>query len=127
MSFEPPPNPEAIKQVRQQIRLLAAEIARLSRTADLAPEQFYAEFLNRVVSAMAAVGGAVWVLTDGRRLAPAYQVNLQCANLLETPEGQLGHSRLLQRVLASGEGLLVPPRSGDENPTPPISCWCWDR
>lgn len=100
--------------MRQQIRLLASEIARLSR-ADLGPEQFYPEFLGRVVSALAAVGGAVWVLSDGRRLELACQVNLQDASLPETPEGQLGHSRLLARVLAGGEGLLVPSHAEGEN------------
>ena len=48
MSTEQSLNPELIEQTKQQIRSLVNEIAQLSRT-DIAPQQFYAEFLTRVV------------------------------------------------------------------------------
>lgn len=112
MSTEQPLDPELIEQTRQQIRQLVAEIAQLSSRAELAPEQYCAEFLPRVVTALAAVGGAFW-LTEGQgRLSLAYQMNLQQTRLAEDPEGRQRHNRLLQRVLQTKEPLLVPPQSG---------------
>ena len=49
---------------RTQIRKLVAEIAELAES-DIQPNEFYVEFLNRVVAAVAASGGALWLL-DGR-------------------------------------------------------------
>ena len=48
-----------IEDARRQISSLIAEIADLSRK-NLAPGQFYEQFLNRLVSALAAIGGVVW-------------------------------------------------------------------
>lgn len=112
MSTEQPLDPELIEQTRQQIRQLVAEIAQLSSRAELSPDQYCAEFLPRVVTALAAVGGAFW-LTEGQgRLSLSYQMNLQQTRLAEDPEARQKHSRLLQKVLQSREAILVPPRSG---------------
>lgn len=112
MSTEQPLDPELIEQTRQQIRQLVAEIAQLSSRAELSPDQYCAEFLPRVVTALAAVGGAFW-LTEGQgRLNLSYQMNLQQTRLAEDPEARQKHSRLLQKVLQSQEAILVPPRSG---------------
>jgi len=112
MSTEQSLNPELIEQTKQQIRSLVAEISQLSRSADIAPEEFYAEFLNRVVQALAAVGGAVWIIEDEGRLTLKYQINLQKSGLRENEEGQRQHGRLLHRAMSGGEALLVPPHSG---------------
>ena len=58
MSTDQPLDPQLIEQTKQHIRSLVGEIAQLSK-AEIAPEEFYGQFLPRVVSAMAAVGGAV--------------------------------------------------------------------
>ena len=60
-------NAETIEQTKQQIRSLVSEISQLSKS-DIGAEQYYAAFLQRVVSALAAVGGAVWLVEEGRRL-----------------------------------------------------------
>jgi multidrug efflux pump subunit AcrA (membrane-fusion protein) len=111
MSIEQPLDPQLIEQTKQQIRSLVAEIAQLSKS-DMAPEEFYGEFLPRIVSALAAVGGAVWTLNPQGQLALQYQVNLQETRLRENEEHQAQHARLLYKALAGGEGLLVPPHSG---------------
>ena len=111
MSSEQSLDPQLIAQTRQQIRMLVNEIAQLARS-DIAPEEFYGEFLPRVVSALAAIGGAVWVAEDRGRLALGYQINLQETQLRDSEEDQIRHGRLLQKVLRSGEGSLVPPHSG---------------
>jgi hypothetical protein len=111
MSFEQSPDHQLIEQTKQQIRALVAEIAQLSK-ADVAPEEFYGAFLPRVVSALAAVGGAVWALNPEGQLALQYQINLQETKLRESEERQAQHSRLLYKALSSPEGMLVPPHSG---------------
>jgi len=111
MSTEHSLDPQLIEQTKQQIRALVNEIAQLSKS-ESAPEEFHQEFLPRVVSALAAIGGAVWTVEEHGRLALGYQVNLQQTRLRESEEAQVQHGRLLHQVLTSGEGALMPPHSG---------------
>ena len=112
MSSAQSPEDHEIEQTKQLIRSLVGEIAQLSKS-DVAPEEFYGQFLPRVVSALAAVGGAVWTTNSEGRLALQYQVDLQKTQLRELNEqDQLRHGRLLYKALADGEGQLVPPHSG---------------
>ncbi len=110
MSTEQTVDPELVEQTKQQIRHLVREIAQISKS-DIAPQQYYDALLNRVVSALAAAGGAIWTLEQGR-LDLQYQIGLRQTGLADSPEDQQRHGRLLQRVLQSGEGLLVSPHSG---------------
>lgn len=103
-------DPSLIEQTKQQIRGLVGEIAQLSRT-EIAPEEFHEQFLPKVVTALAAVGGVVWSFEDGR-LGLAYQINLQQSRLQDKPEEQIRHGRLLHKALTSKEAMVVPPRSG---------------
>ena len=64
MSTEQAVNADTIEQTKQQIRGLVSEIAQLSKS-ELEADEYFAAFLQRVVSALAAVGGAVWVLSEG--------------------------------------------------------------
>src|SRR5271157_2619783 len=126
MSYQQSPGDNEIEQTRRQIQTLIGEISQLSRQ-NLSPVQFYEQFLNRVVSALAAIGGVIWTSGENGQLALQYQLNLQQTGLLEDEEKQKSHSRLLYKLLnnpdvAGGNGVLVPPHSGfgdDEaaNPT----------
>ena len=60
-------DPQLIEQTKKQIRELVSEITQLSRS-DVAPAEFYSGFLTRVITALAANGGAIWTLADGSRL-----------------------------------------------------------
>jgi hypothetical protein len=102
---------ESIEKTKQQIRGLVGEIAQLSKS-DLAPEEFYKAFLTRIVQALAAVGGAVYTLGEGRKPEIAFQINLTDALL--DPESEAGskHFRLLEAIIASKNPQLVPPNSG---------------
>jgi hypothetical protein len=113
---------ETIEKTKQQIRGLVGEISQLAKS-DLAPEEFYAAFLQRVVQALAAVGGAMWILGEGRKPQLGYQINLS-DKLLDTESEEAGkHYKLLDYIVASKAPQLVPPLSsaGDErmggNPT----------
>lgn len=112
MSTEQPIDPSLIEQTKQQIRSLYAEIAQLARS-EAAPEEFYAEMLPRIITALAAVGGVVWAKQQQGQLALQYQMNLQESRLAEKgEEDQQRHGRLLHKVMTTGEGMLVPPHSG---------------
>jgi multidrug efflux pump subunit AcrA (membrane-fusion protein) len=111
MSIEQSPDLTLVEQTKQQIRSLVAEIAQLSKS-DVAPEEYYEQFLTRVVSALAAVGGAVWTLNTEGQLALQYQINIQETGLRENQKHQAQHARLLYKVLSDGEATLAPPHSG---------------
>lgn len=112
MSTEQSIDPQLLEDTKQQIRGLVDEIAKLSRS-DVSPQEFYDQFLNRVVQALAAVGGAVWTLGDSGALELQYQINLQETRLAqEDKEGQQRHGRLLHQVMQAGEGRMVPPNAG---------------
>jgi biotin carboxyl carrier protein len=105
-------DPELLDQTRAQIRGLVNEIETLSRS-DVAPSEFYEGFLNRLVQALAAEGGAVWVIGEAGRLELAYQINLRLTRLADRREDQEKHGRLLRKIITSGEGTLAAPQSGD--------------
>ncbi len=114
MSSEQTLDPQLIEQTKQQIRTLVNEIMQLAHS-DVAPQEFYGEFLNRLVAALAAPGGALWATEEQGQgqLQLQYQVNLRDTRLAEMPENdQRRHGRLLHTVITTGEGLLLPPRSG---------------
>jgi hypothetical protein len=110
MSTDQSVEQQLIEQTRSQIRGLVSEIAQLAKS-ELSPLEFYTEFLNRVVSALAAHGGAVWVLGEEGSLELQYHINLVDTNLA-LAENQQRHGRLLHKILKSGEGSVVAPRSG---------------
>ena len=92
MSSDQAVNADTIEQTKQQIRGLVSEIAQLSKS-DLGPEEYYPAFLQRIVSALAAIGGAVWVIRDGRRLDLAYQIKMSetlMGRTRRTPRGISG-------------------------------------
>ncbi|MDX1948066.1 MAG: HlyD family efflux transporter periplasmic adaptor subunit [Pirellulaceae bacterium] len=113
---------ETIEKTKQQIRGLVGEIAQLSKS-DMPAEEFYSAFLQRVVQALAAVGGAVWVLGEGKKPQLKYQINLSETLQDQESDDAEQHSRLLEYILASKTPQLVPPlsRASDErmggNPT----------
>jgi hypothetical protein len=110
---------DEFEDAKRQIRGIIGEISQLAKS-DLQPEEFYAAFLQRVVQALAAVGGAVWILGEGRRPQLTYQINLS-PTLLDAESDDAGrHARLLDMVVNSNQPQLVPPLSGNEqggNPT----------
>ncbi len=114
-------DPELIDQTRQQLRTLVQEIEGLAKS-EATPGEFYEGFLNRIVAALAAIGGAIWTLDDSGRLTLGYQLNLQQTRLAESEQNQQRHAQLLHKVVTEGQGLLVPPQSAAEgtelvNPT----------
>ena len=106
-------DPELLDQTRQQIRGSLSARSRPFRAPRSAPPEFYEGFLNSLVQALAAEGGAVWILGEGGRLELAYQVNLRLTRLADRREDQEKHGRLLRKVITAGEGTLAAPHSGE--------------
>ena len=104
-------DPAEVQQTHMQIRTLVAELAELARS-DVERQEFYREVLTRLVSAMAAVGGAVWTLDERGRLALEYQINLRQVGLPTSGPEHEGHARLLSQALSAADGLVVPPHAG---------------
>ena len=102
---------ETIEKTKQQIRGLVSEIAQLSKS-DMGPEEFYSAFLQRVVQALAAVGGAIWVIGEGRKAQLSYQINISEKLLDRETEDADKHFKLLDYVVQANQGQLVPPLSG---------------
>ena len=111
MSTEESVDPRLVEQAQQQIRGLVDEIVALSRR-ELPPEQFYAEYLSRVVSALAAVGGVVWKAGQGGGPEVLAQMNFREDRVGDGQQDLVRHRRLIHRAFQSGEPGLILPRSG---------------
>lgn len=115
-------NSETIEKTKQQIRGLVGEIQQLSKS-DLTEEEYYSAFLQRVIQALAAIGGAIWTLGEGKKPKLAYQVNISPTLMDPESEDASKHSKLLEYIVNTNQGQLIPPLSsaGDErlggNPT----------
>src|ERR1700730_6516916 len=97
-------DPELIDQTRQQLRKLVSEIEGLSRS-EISHAEFYEGFLHRIVSALAAIGGAIWTRDETGRLKLGYQMNLQQTQLADSEENQQRHGMLLHKVATDGEAI----------------------
>lgn len=104
------PSQETVEQTKQQIRSLINEIAELSRS-DTAADEYYPAVLKRIVDALAAVGGAVWLLDEEGQLRLNYQININ-QNLIDAESDDAArHARLLSRLFSRGQSELVPPHA----------------
>jgi multidrug efflux pump subunit AcrA (membrane-fusion protein) len=111
MSTEQSVDPELVEQTKQQIRNLVREIAQISKS-EIAPVDFYDAVLSRIVTALAAVGGAIWTVAENGQLMLEYEINLRETRLGESEESQVRHGRLLRKAMTMPEGMLSLPHSG---------------
>jgi len=105
------PDPHLVAEMKHEINTLVQEITHLA-AQDVSPEEFYSGFLTRIVSAMAATGGAVWTKAENGSLKLQYQINLSGSGVESSPRSRSQHSQLLKSIAASGQALLSPPSSG---------------
>lgn len=106
---------ENLKRVREKVMQLAREIERMSGE-DIPPQTFFSEFLVRVVTAIGARAGAVWML-DGGRLQLAAETNLDATGLKEKPGALQVNEKLLVDVLQTGEAKTLTHNQDVELPT----------
>lgn len=103
---EPVPSDENLKKVRERVMQLAREIEQMSGQ-DLAPPLFFQEFLVRVVTAIGARAGAVWLVDESSRLGLVAQVNLEQTGLRERPGALALNEKLIVDVLQTGEARTL--------------------
>lgn len=116
-------DPSVIEQTRQQIKRLVGEIAELAE-ADIQPQEFAVEFLNRVVAAVAATGGALWMVDPRGGLRIQHQIEFRQTGLLDGRVRSAPHDALLGVMMQTNEPQSIPsgavvegmPNAG--NPTP---------
>jgi len=116
----PPASREEIAATREQIRTIVREISVLSAT-NLSPPDYYEQFLFLTLQALAAVGGAVWMLERPRPwpLRWFHRRRLQLINKLNVSDQFLysdladaqSHQRLLDHAISTDTEQLAPPHS----------------
>jgi hypothetical protein len=111
VSPDPQVDVNLLEQTRKQINRLVEEIARLSE-ADLAPPEYYGEFLQRVLTAVAAPAGAVWVRTPQGHLQLQYQSNMHVVGLDRSETARQTHDELLRLATQMARPQMIPPHSG---------------
>ncbi|MBY0512872.1 MAG: hypothetical protein K2P78_03055, partial [Gemmataceae bacterium] len=97
-----PPTPEApVAEKRdrygRQIEEAFADAAKLAGS-NLAPTEFYQQFLNKTLTAIDAPAGAVWLRTPQGFLQIACQVNLEKVGLESRRGGRQCHNEILRQV-----------------------------
>jgi hypothetical protein len=103
-------NPNAVEETRRQINRLFEEVARLAEM-DLPPNEFYAEFLKRLLMALGAPAGAVWGRTAQGNLQLQFQINMRQVGYDATDEGRESHDELLRQAVLNPRPLHLPPHS----------------
>ncbi|MCU0715611.1 MAG: hypothetical protein MUD03_05740, partial [Pirellula sp.] len=99
------------------------EITELSKS-DLKAADYYPAVLQKIIAALAAEGGAVWVIDQDGAMRLAHQIQLDPHLMQSDRPEAIQHGRLLSRLISQGRAELVPPQSGsgdpdgEANPTP---------
>lgn len=101
-------DPGLLEQTKNQIRKLVSEIAELAE-ADIQPQEFHAEFLTRVVAAVAASGGALWMLDGRGGLRLQNELEFRQTGLLDGQTRTAPHDALLGCMVQASQPQIIPP------------------
>ncbi len=106
-------DPGVLEQTKNQIRKLVAEIAELAES-DIQPPEFHAEFLNRVIAAVAASGGALWLLDGKGSLKLQHHLEFGLTGLLDGRTRSQPHDALLGCMMRANQPQIIPPGAAIE-------------
>jgi len=97
------PTAEATESAKGRNRQIDEAFEEASKIAgsNLAPTEFYEQFLNRTLSAINAHAGVVWLRTPQGFLQIACQVNLDKVGLEDKRGGRQCHNEILRQVFQS--------------------------
>lgn len=101
---------DQIEEARRQVGKLAEEIAQIA-DRDLTPTDFFGEFLQRVMTAIAAPAGAVWTRTQQGNLQLQYQINMRQVGIDRNDQARQMHDELLRQSAAKAQPALIMPHS----------------
>ena len=111
---------ESVQNVRDRIIQLAREIEEFSKS-DVPPERFFEEFLKRLVGAVGARAGVVWMRNGQNRLDLVCDCGLSQTGYHDNPNADTLNQRLLTNVLSDGRACIVTAADSDtELPTDDI-------
>lgn len=102
---------DSVKQVREKIIQLAKEIEEHSRS-NMPPDAFFSEFLRRVVGAVGARAGAVWLRNGSAKLNLFTDVNLKQTGFFEKADAPVLNQKLLDEVMSNGQACTHSPNDG---------------
>lgn len=106
-------DPGLLEQTKNQIRKLVSEIADLAES-DIQPPEFYVEFLNRTVAAVAASGGAFWMLDGRGSLKLQHQLEFRLTGLMDGRSKTAPHDALLGCMIQATQPQVIPPGAAVE-------------
>ncbi|MEI8381377.1 MAG: biotin/lipoyl-binding protein [Planctomycetota bacterium] len=103
---EAPPLSRPTESPQQLVTRMAREVEMLA-VSGIAPDQFLPQFLLRVVTAVGAPAGAIWLLQRGQ-LQLGCGVNLETIGLTNVIADQSAHKKLLSDIAANIQTKAVP-------------------
>lgn len=109
---QPPPNP-SVDRERARVARLLEEAGQLCEQ-DIPPSSFYGELLKKLLDALLAPSGAVWLINPQGNAAPVCQINLKEVGLDEKPDAvprQQVRAAMIQVALSQGKPLHVMPNT----------------
>ena len=101
-------NVQNVQNVRERVLQLAREIEGMSREA-VPPETFFQEFINRVVAAVGAPAGAVWMRNGSNRLSLVAGARLDQIGFPSNRQSLISNEKLLAEVVSTGEACTRSP------------------
>ena len=102
---------DSVKQVREKIIQLAKEIEEHSRS-NMPPDAFFNEFLRRVVGAVGARAGAVWLRNGSSKLNLFTDLNLKQTGYFDKTDAPGLNQKLLDEVMSNGQACTHSPNDG---------------
>ena len=103
----------SVQEVRDKIIQLAREIEEHSRSK-MPPKEFFNEFLKRVVGAVGARAGVVWLRNDANRLELLHEIGLANTGFHENPNAMSANQQFLTEVLSNGQACTYHPAETSE-------------
>jgi hypothetical protein len=108
-----PPTANNMDQERQRVGRLLDEIARLCE-AEIPPAGFFGEMLKRLLDALSAPAGAVWLRTGQGNIQLQYHINIKQSGMDKSEQARQAHDALLTLAFNQkpAKPMHVPPNSG---------------
>ena len=97
-------------------RQVAELLSKISKLAGSNPEppQFFANFLQLIISASGSSGGAIWVLQPEKGPQCYCHLNVELCKL-EVPSQQDLLNQAIQKTVEEGKTMVVPPKAEDSD------------
>lgn len=100
-----------LEQERARVSRLLDEVAQMCES-DILPTVFFGEMLRRLLDAIGAVGGAVWIRASQGNVELRSQINFaKVSGVDRGDQAKLGHDALMKLAFEQGRNFCMPPNS----------------